>query len=366
MRSFLLSLALFGAAAPLAIAQRTVIVQGGPDAFVNAVSQAVHDDVLIVRPGTYSASVHTDQGIAMLCDPGVQLSVDLAQGSGLVVEGLPSGRVFRLRGGTLLGLLPYFPSIFARSNQGTIVVEDVVLGGGVTIWDTRAVGINRCFLRRSSVARSNATFSDCSMIGDALGAALTAHRAEVTIAGGQLRGSDPYLTVPAGSALFVDDSDVTVATGAGMTIVSGNGPVPAITSRLGRLDLDPSVVVIAGSAQAIAGSVTVTRRPVPAVAAFGVLPGQTFTVNSFSEPGSHTHVLLDFAPIQPLPSIFGTSWVSPVALILDSGITPPTGARTVSLTLPPVPRATPVTLQPLTLLTNGSATFGPATLVLLH
>ncbi len=55
--------------APLS-GQRTHIVQGGGDAYRNAVNAANHGDTLIVRAAVYLAATSTN-GITVLCDPGV-------------------------------------------------------------------------------------------------------------------------------------------------------------------------------------------------------------------------------------------------------------------------------------------------------
>src|SRR5690606_13719641 len=51
-------------------AQQTVVVQGGGQAFAQAVAAAAHGDTLLVRPGTYDSTAIT-VGIKVLCDPGV-------------------------------------------------------------------------------------------------------------------------------------------------------------------------------------------------------------------------------------------------------------------------------------------------------
>ena len=67
-----------------------------------------------------------------------------------------------------------------------------------------------------------------------------------------------------------------------------------------------------------------------------------------------------------LPTPFGTFWLAPNSLVLDTGITPGGGLRTVSFVLPPTFRGVPLVLQPITTLTTGQLVIGPATTVVLN
>ncbi len=74
----------------------------------------------MVRAGTYSVDVVTDQGIAVLCDPGAALHADDSHGSGLGVAGVPAGRVFSMRGGSISSLFPAARPLVVADNQGAI------------------------------------------------------------------------------------------------------------------------------------------------------------------------------------------------------------------------------------------------------
>src|SRR5690606_22525954 len=190
----------------LAVAQRTFVVQGHRFAFRDAVRQAVHGDVLLVRAGTYSANLGVTQGIAVLCDAGVLLHADGVYGAGLSIADLPAGRVFRMRGGGFLGSV-FVPPLSVWNCVGTVVLEDV--GVDVArVENSRAVAFTRCSLAFTTVDRSTATFADCTIRGGATsnpsgGAALTATQSDVAIAGGLLRGGDALWTLPATAALSI-------------------------------------------------------------------------------------------------------------------------------------------------------------------
>lgn len=370
LRSSSTTLAALALFVPVA-AQSTIVVQGGHEAFRDALNQAVAGDVLVVRPGQYGGHAVIDEAITVLLDQGALLVADGTRGAGLGIGSIAAGQTVRIRGGGIAGSALPVPSLTIVDCAGSVVLEDFGISSGPWIQNADSVLVNRCRIYGAVVEDSTATFSGCSGTGPYCQGsncgALTIRHSEVGIHGCQFSGADPYFFFPASPAIRAFSSQL-VVTGTSSTVIeSGAGPETAIHAEGGSIDLGDQVTLIAGGPNPITGSAVVQVRSIPSISAAGVVSGQTFTANCYSQPGSSSHTLLSLPlPHPPVPTPFGSLWISTDALILDSGITPATGVRTASLTVPPIAVGVPVVLQPFTTLTDGSLVFGPPTGVVLN
>ena len=357
-----------------AVAQQTIVVQGDHLAFQRAVGIARHGDVLLVRAGAYSGFASTDQGITILCDPGVTLEGDGPRGSGFVVASLPAGQVFRMRGGSFSGFPQFVDPALVLDCAGHVQFEGAGFSSGPTIRRSASVALNgcggaRCTIEDSTVSLAATRLGGILSADPAVGAGLVVRRSTVDVSGGRFVGADGQLFFGPTAGMSIASGSVTMSGPPGTEVVGGGiggtlPSAPAVILAGGRFDHDPRVGLVSGAPQPIVGPGTVTRRPIPAVEARGVSRGQSFMATAWGEPGNRLHVLVAL-PTPPVPSPFGTIWVPADGLVLDSGIVPASGSRTTSLTLPPVGVGLPLVLQPLTTLATGRLAFGPPTFVIL-
>ena len=357
IRFFAISLLL----APLA-AQQTIVVQGGGNALQNAVAQANPGDILVVRAGTYGNTL-VDKGITIRCDLGVVIQL-VGRGSALGVA-VPAGQLFRMRGGSLVGGGGLFPAL-ATSGAGTAIFEEVG-SGSFSIATGTQVAFHRCGFGELNVglvggAVSNVAFDDCTLNGRT-----QITNARVTMAGGSATGSgNPLFSFP---AFLLVDGTLTIA-GDPTTVIAGNSmglaPAPAIETKGGTLILGPQVRLVSLAPAPITGPATVISRFLPSIRSQSAAAGRTFTATVHGEVGSSTHILASL-PVGPVTLPFGQLWISTDSLVLDSGIVPASGTRSVSLPLPTtLPPDVPVILQSITTLTNSQLWIGPPTAVFLN
>ncbi|MEM7200546.1 MAG: hypothetical protein AAF628_09795 [Planctomycetota bacterium] len=366
MRSTLFSFAALALVCSPGATQTTIEVSGGGDAIAVAVASAKPGDVLLVRAGSY-AGFTVDKGIAILCDPGVQtFAVTHFQSASVFVRDLPAGELFRLRGLTI-GRDFYFPGLNVEDAVGAVYVEDLVTPR-VSVKSSAHVSLNGCDVQGdqaaaldiedSSVCVANSRVATVSFLYATPG--MSAARSRVSLRGSEIRGSDGSMPLSvAGEAVLATDSELVFGAGtagATMLLVAGDPSLPAVLATNGSVRLDPSVQFV--GAAAVAGSATIDVRPQPSIDTRGAAAGEVWTVTAHSEVGSTTTTFLG-VPLTPLPTPFGDLWVFPWAgLQLDSGVVGPSGTRTFTFTLPPMPAAIPVMVQPIAILTSGDLILG--------
>ena len=141
----------------------------------------------------------------------------------------------------------------------------------------------------------------------------------------------------------------------------------AIGTTAGTVRIEPAVQLVPnGNAPPIGGPANVLVQRIPSVRATGVPVGQTLTARIHAEAGSLTFTFLSW-PFVPVTLPFGTLWVDPNSVILDGGLVPGTGIRTVSVVVPPSPRAQPIVLQPISALASlPTLVIGTPTMVIVN
>lgn len=365
-------------ASPLA-AQTTWIVDmlNGPGAnFTDlppALAVAVHGDTILVRPGAYSGGT-TDQGIAIVAPSGAAIG----DGQQLVVQNVPAGRTFRMVGFTVVH--ERF-QLQVSGCQGAVHLDR--LKGreqppfpnnvpGFQVSDCTLVTFNDCdnFGTPSmSVARSRVLLTRCYLgltsIAVGGGQCLVADASTVEILepmfDGQLAGTEP--------AVKLTNCTATI-TGSSRSFVQGNysgqpQANAAVHLEGGTLLLDPSVqlnpTVVAP--QAITGTGTVVRQPVPATLALDATAGRVISLFAVAPPGTPVGLAIS-AAAAPTPTPLGTSWLDwGSVVVLPGSITPATGVFAAGANMPTwFPPGVPLTFQGFALL-PGSAGFTAATVL---
>src|SRR5262249_11991463 len=141
------------------LAQRSFVVDAANGPGTNftdlpqALAQAQHGDVYIVRPGFYSPC-STDKGVSLL---GLGATISGSTAPALVVQNLPAGRTFAMRA-FAVNTVGATSAIALHSNAGKVILEEAAIGNGVGI----SIDISNCRL----VAISHATLSGTTVTAD--------------------------------------------------------------------------------------------------------------------------------------------------------------------------------------------------------
>jgi hypothetical protein len=339
---------------PLA-AQQTIIVSGGGFALNQAIAAASPGDLLIVRAGNY-VPAWSDRGVSILCDPGVIF--ESAFGPSLGARGIPVGQTFLLRGGTIQ-FIGHAGGPVVQSCQGAVRFEDLVHNqppiGAIS--DSANVSFRNCHLSHVEVRNSTVALHGCNGVGRIFESALLIRSGNVTISGGSFTGGGqapfsamPAIVLEAGLVTITGDSNTTIAAAGGTS-----GSVPAIATTGGTIVLDPSVTLRGNASPAVTGPafVDVVRVPYASVQ----LDPSLLRASIFAEPSALSAALLSWS-VPPLPTPFGTLWVHALASVVDFGVVPAGGVRTLQLTVPPLASALPIILQPASLGVNGRIVLG--------
>lgn len=347
-------------------AQQTIIVQGGGQAYDQALLAANHGDTLIVRAGRYQSSTAT-KGVTVLCDPGVEFGLGLGWFP-IGATNLPAGTNFVFRGGRIAFQMN-FSDVAVTNCAGNVVFEGLVDddGLGISISNCASVAFHRCRFDKATIRDSSLALSECTISGSWAVPSLELIDSEVAIAGGSIRGKDGFQSLfPPQPGIGLFGGTLTIAGDANTVITAGNGvgfpPPPAITASVGELRIDPAVQLVSSAPSAIAGGATVRVLPIPSVAASPVASGRPFTASVHAEVGSDTWLLASWL-VAPVAFPFGTLWVSPAGPMVDRGIVPPGGYRSWSIVVPALPRGTAVVFQPISVRTTGELVIGTPTVV---
>ena len=361
-------------------AQRTWIVDrdGGGDFsdLPAAVAVATHDDVLVVRAGTYSPFA-TDQGIAVLGQGSVRIAGRVFNGAMVDVRGLPGGRTFSMRNieveqsDTAVG-------VALSDNPGRVHLHEVVVepagdqfsqsfGAALEVRASRQVLLNESFLLggvgadvvdASLVATSStiAGGSARSSFGGSLtpsSVALQATRSWVHLSRTMVRGGNGadafFQGQPPRSAIVAEAAAITI-TGNATTHVSagrllGAAPLAAIVASGSLLHLDPAVVVEGSQGgPRIESDVGVTVRSIVSLAATGGRLAGPVRGEVVSVPGDLVSLLVS-TPADPLLTPFGLLYLDPkLTFTVFIGATQgPGGQLPFALSFPDLPELRGVT-----------------------
>ena len=182
---------------PAVTGQRTIIVQGGPEALNDAFRMVDHEDTVLVRPGTYHVDAPIRHGITVVFDTGVTLVPTAFRGFGLSVHRIPAGRTVRIVGGAIFSV-DVNPPVGIAENAGSVVFDGFTTDR-VHVFDSSAVSFHDCSLGQLLASSSRIALSACSLRGRATGPTETyaesaaiwvRNVAEVIVTGGSIRGGD--------------------------------------------------------------------------------------------------------------------------------------------------------------------------------
>jgi hypothetical protein len=264
-----------------------------------------------------------------------------AAGEMLVVENLPAGSDFVMRGIFFLGALERA----ALSNcQGRILLDDISVGPKLSIDGCAQVMLNQCDLTlAATITTLNVTMSECLVTATLLfpdpGLAIarsTVHLSHTNVMGGSLVALNPA------PGIAMDGAAVTIA-GDATTMISAAvlGPpgVSAITGT-GFLTVDPDVTLApTGTAPAIASGVSIELAELPALVATGAGLGGQLNVEVRGEVADlfALFVGIPASPV-PIPAYHGELWLAPAtAICLSSGILDASARRSLSFPVPSDP-----------------------------
>lgn len=341
-----------------------------------AEAAAAPTDVLVVRPGTYSAFT-TSKGIDVLGVPG-QTIVTSSIVSQMVVSGLPAGQTFSAHGLNLAGQATLPPRATISGCAGVVNLQRIEPAGSapnaaethVVVHDCAFVSMLECGLTASTVSpfALSTDGSNVSIVGSRLFGrygfsdprvgmwsatpALTVMSgSRVFLASTTLRGGDgaavwPYLGtyLPSEAAAVLSGGRLVVGSAASLDgiLSAGTGatttlPVSAIAGT-GTLLLDSAALLSSyAGAPAVAATVTATIAPVPGLRASGETLGGIAAVVLRSSPGA-PFVIAAGLPAPALALPYGPLFLAPASLIyLATGFQNGGGSTTVSVPLPANP-----------------------------
>lgn len=356
-------------------AQQTFVVDiGGGGQFTDipaAIAAAQPGDTLLVRAGTYSAFA-VDKGIRIIGEPGVVAGTLF---TAWTVRNVPAGESVVIREvDPDSSLIPARVSCF--DNLGTVHLENIRFGGGITITNCAQVTLHRVSatgndVGAAAVVDSSALFSRSTL--QALSnlssgpPGLYCENSDVVFAEGTCRGADSNFRANAGPGAEIRSGTVTV-TGDSATIIAAGVsqfgiPIPAIAATGGELTIDPAVQLqpqagsapVVGDGAVIADDVASLRGDVTAdlLSVRIAAPGALQAITVASPPRAN-----------PLPTPFGPFWFMQPLAILDNA---PVVAGERSFTRPLVPNlpaGTVFVLQAVVVRPTGPDMSMPAVLTL--
>lgn len=330
-RVFLLTLILLPS---LAAAQRSWIVDArngtGSDfsTLADAFRAAKAGDTVLVRKGTYFGGT-ISKGIALLAEAGTFLSG--TSRTLLTVANLPRGEVFRMKGFVLLGFRSGMRGVEIRNCRGRVHVEDLTIrpfavgvfdGPGVTVSNCTAVTLSDCDIQAGpavlstssdvNISRSILVGGPAALLSRPASAGLRAHDSHICLTTTNVRGGFSGIpTLLAAPAVWLERGSATIA-GQGNTLTAGASAAPSVdmtalwaNSCTVRLSPDMRLRPFGKALPFwLAGTGTVTRPHIPAIAATGAAPGAKLVTTSFARAGS-TIVVLAGAPADPTRLVIG-------------------------------------------------------------
>lgn len=325
-----------------------VDASGGPGSqfteISDAVAAAVTGDTIEVRGGTY-AQFEVDKGISVLRSDGfVQVL------GGVRVRDVPAGWPVVISGLTFGPALNEY-GIDIRDNLGAVHLDAVTRNAifvGVSIHNSTLVTLRECALLGTdiavSVTGSNVHMDGCQVTASAevngrAGAALRSESSVVYVGGSVLHGgASSFYPGFESPGLHLVSGDVVLGAGtsvhAGIVPPNFSLPVEAIYTEGGSIRKDTAVDVIPfGGSPAILGPAAVTDTVVPAVRVQGAAPGEDFTADVFAPEGSTTVTFIGAAS-PPIETPLGVFWTSAPRFVVDVGVVPVGGSRTVLMPVP--------------------------------
>lgn len=345
-------------AGALAAQSSWIVDQSGAGHFTTlaqAYAAASPGDLVVVRSGYYYGAAVASVGVTVLCDASVQFDVSFAE---FGVRDLPAGQTFAMRGGQV-ARMPHFPSDFVVDRCAGAVHFDrvdassIAITGASTIRDVAHVTLQRCEFADLSVERATIALADCRITGQS-GPALRAASTSLSISGGIVHGRLGTAALELAGGCTVDL--------AGPAMIDGSPAV--LGTSTDHLRHAASVQFRAPSPPVIRTTGSVTPLGLPAVSSDSDRANGVLSIVVSAEPGSLTAVFADtpVAPILRWP--LGSLWVRPTAPVVDLRLVLANGAYTLTVSVPRVPPAARITLQPISILAGrGLALGAPATLV---
>jgi hypothetical protein len=280
-----------------------------------AIAAAQHGDVFAIRAGTYSP-FSVNLGVALLAEPGA--IVRPAGGTfanTVVVQGVPAGRAFKMRGLQVQFTDDASSGIVLNSNGGQVHLEDVRVAFVGTRWRGSAIQVQACaqlMLTRCvtdshcTLANSDCWVNDCQMrgrdefgfYGATSGLIHVLSTRQLTVAGGVYTGGNGN---PSAAGMTLNFGDAYISGNATTTILGGAGGAAAIRAGNGRVTYDPDITLSpTGSVPALeswpAGTATFTPRQLGYLSASAASLGGTVTCQLHAGAGE--------------PFLFGASLVA--------------------------------------------------------
>jgi len=373
------------------VCAQATVVSGGGAVLQQAVTSAAPGDTLLVQSGTYS-SVVIDKALTVLCDPGVLIA---SNGRALHIHSLPASATVVVRGAEILTSLG-FDTMQIDNCAGRVILDQVEDVSSYAHGRTTLLGCSGMILMRGFDAGhvwSQVTIGNCDHVEfvDSTDlpslvvttsavhisnclipprqnnmAAVTMTLSEVTVNSSNLSGgpltisfwwSMPAINLVSGELMVVG----------GSTITGGTNAVnaPAIESTVGLVRLSLSSSLVGVGVPMMTGGATLQTEPIPAVSASTATSGQLFAGQLDAEPGSYSAVHFHL-PAPPVQLPFGTIWIPLGSLAIDSGFVPANGVRQFVITMPPLPLALPILMQPVSATVGGLIVLGPPTPVLVN
>lgn len=309
-------------------AQRVFVVAAGGGTGVDftdvppAISAANDGDVILVRPGTYSAADINNKAISLLGTSGVTLTGlrvhDLAPSRSVTVSDLMVFANFTLLfpgASDCVGRVLFERVSFGQSNSSSPGVRPLFQNNA----DLR---FSSCrFPALASIAGSLTTMTDCSLVPPSFnltGTSLaqsggTTVMSRCTVIGqSELGRVSPTaaISLNGGTLYLTDDGSNRIAAGTATTVQQ-----PAAIVGSGAVIRDPRVVVVAGSAPPIAGP-SDTIRAIPTLRALGAPVGGNVELDLSGAPGQVFALVIGLpgTPLQ-LPALGGYVGLGTLAVV---------------------------------------------------
>lgn len=370
-------------------AQPPIVVQGGGPALQQAIDTAPPNAILDVFAATYDP-ILVQQPLTIACRPGV-LIVGGVSTPAATIDSLPAGSTFALTRGecsnggmsihqcagavVVVGtrLSPGVPSQLAIAQcSGPVVLRDVQFHPLVytTIQNCAQVSLRSCVCGPLQFGTSQVLLTNCSVPPYLAGAAIRLTSGDLTIVGGSYAGVewagfpiDPPAVEMSGGRLTLTGSTTLAAATFWAANFPPNPQTPAVAATGGEVYVDPSTHFVTLNPNPVVAPVVVGGH-VPYLDTTWMVATSVLQIAIVGEPGSLVITAVS-APVTPLEVSFGELWLDPAAyLVLDAGLLPSGGTRTLSIQVPPLPPFLVLPLQSVAFPTGGGIRLGaPATFV---
>lgn len=376
---------------PLASANTLTVGPAGSGATFTQIRVAINaaqpDDVLLVQPGVY-APIVVNKPLRILAT-GAGVVVAGTTPNGILVDGLAAGREIVLAG-IEVRVLSVEPAILLRNSPGTLVLQDVLVRGGLAGVALQVENCERVLLLHSRLLDSGRTGlglgaleavqstllianSELSGAGDVFTSqlacpALSAHGCTLHVWRTRLVGGSSFGKAagfgPAdgGAGLRAESTRVTLYGGPGAELLGGRGGgslfgghpggpglellsgssarIQAGVSLTGGLDDTGTFPTPNVRADASSSSVTIPRElPSLASTVRQATLGSSFDLLRNGGPGNLQSLFASIAtgPNVGFPRVLGLGCLDPTHLVpLGNEIVPAGGAWTTTVQVPPV------------------------------